>query len=65
MRAVKGSLGHSSKERYRELEDPRWTRAVGDPLACPQGRRCNSGGRSMRAMETTPAASLNAGVVKS
>jgi hypothetical protein len=27
MRAVKGSLGHSSKERYRELEDPRWKRA--------------------------------------
>jgi hypothetical protein len=39
MRAVKGSVGHSSKGKYRELEDPRWTRAV----------------------EPTPAASLNAG----
>jgi len=38
-------------------EDPRWTRAVGDHLARPQGRRLKSGGRSMRAMETTPAAS--------
>jgi len=33
MRAVKGSLGHSSQEWYRELEDPRWTRAMEDPLA--------------------------------
>ena len=31
-------------------EDPRWTRAVGDSLSRPQGRRCNSGGRSMRAV---------------
>ena len=28
MRAVKGSLGHSSKERYRESEGPRSTRAL-------------------------------------
>ena len=28
-------------------------------LARPQGRRWKSGGRSMRAMETTPAASLD------
>jgi len=26
-------------------EDPRWTRAVGDLLARPQGRRWKSGGR--------------------
>ena len=28
LRAVKSSLGHSSKEKYRELEGPRWTCAV-------------------------------------
>jgi hypothetical protein len=39
MRAGNGSLGHSFKEMYRELEELRSTRAV----------------------ETTPAASLNAG----
>jgi len=32
MRAVKGSLGHSPEERYRELEGPRWMRAEGDQL---------------------------------
>jgi len=30
MRAVKGSLGHSSKERQRELEGLLSTRAAGD-----------------------------------
>ena len=30
MRAVKGSLGHSSKERYRELDGPRSTCADRD-----------------------------------
>ncbi len=25
LRAVKGSLGHSPKERWREMEVPRWT----------------------------------------
>ena len=33
MRAVKGSLGHSSEEKYKELEDFHWTRAVGDQSA--------------------------------
>jgi len=33
MRAVKGSLGHSPRERYRESEGPRWTRAVEDQSA--------------------------------
>jgi hypothetical protein len=32
MRAVKGSLGHSSKKMERE-EGPRWTRAVEDQSA--------------------------------
>ena len=35
MRAVKDSFGHSHKESYRELEGPRWTRAVGDHLSVP------------------------------
>ena len=32
-------------------EDPRWTRAVGDPLARPQGGRWKSGARSMPAVK--------------
>jgi len=36
MRAVKDGLPAPSGES-EESEDPRWTRAVGDPLASPQG----------------------------
>jgi hypothetical protein len=35
MRAVKGSLGHSPRERYRELEGARSTRALEDRPCCP------------------------------
>ncbi len=62
LRAVKDSSGDSLlKRNKRALKDHlyRWTRAVGVHLARPQGRRWKRGGRSMRAMETTPAASLN------
>jgi len=37
MRAVKDGLPTPSGES-EESEDPRWTRAVGDQLARPQGR---------------------------
>jgi hypothetical protein len=37
-------------------EDPRWTRAVGDHLARPQGERWRSGGCSMRAVQGPMAA---------
>jgi hypothetical protein len=36
MRAVKGSLGLSFKEMYREMEELRWTRAVGNPPGPPR-----------------------------
>ena len=39
MCAVKDGLPAPSGES-EETEDPRWTRAVGDPLASPQGNRC-------------------------
>jgi hypothetical protein len=38
MRAVKGSLGHSSKERFRKSERPRSTAAV-RPARVPFQRR--------------------------
>ena len=45
----------------RGLRRPSLDTRSGSHLARPQGRRCKSVGRSMRAMETTPAASLNTG----
>jgi hypothetical protein len=45
MRAVKGSLGHSLKVRYKESEGPRWTREVGNPPGPPPlARRAGSSG---------------------
>src|SRR5437870_2379395 len=41
-------------------EDPRWTRAMGDPLARPQGKRKKSGAPSMRAVKDSLAAPLRA-----
>src|SRR5437879_3704355 len=41
-------------------EDPRWTRAMGDPLARPQGKRKKSGTPSMRAVKDSLAAPLRA-----
>ena len=37
MRAVKGSLGHSLKERHKKPEGTCWTRAVGDQSGHPVG----------------------------
>ena len=38
MRAVKGGLGHSPKERYWELKEPRWMCAFENRPGCPIGR---------------------------
>ncbi len=38
LRAVKGSLGRSSKERCRELDAARSTRAFEDRQGCPVER---------------------------
>jgi len=47
MRAVKGSLGHSPKERYRELEDPRLMGAVGPTRVSFQEGEASALGRAI------------------
>ena len=39
MRAVKGSLGHSPKERTEKWQGSHWTRVVGGHLVRPQWRK--------------------------